>query len=238
MYDDDNNRKYTQKEMGKNMTEMSYYGHSREEMLSLLPQNRRRILEIGCGEGLFSGQISGAEEKWGVEPAEAAASAAKGRLTHVINKLFEEAKHDLPEQYFDLVICNDVIEHMTNHDKFLNDIKEYIAPGGVIVGSIPNVRYHRNLFNVLFAKDWEYTDCGILDRTHFRFFTEKSLRRSLSSAGFVIEELRGINGGIEFGLSKWKLAYSAFAVLSIVLSFGYFSDIKHLQFAFRARPGR
>jgi len=220
------------------MTAISYYGQSREEIMSLIPPNRRRILEIGCGEGLFSEKITGAEERWGVEPNEAAASAAKGRLTRVINKLFDEAKPDLPEQYFDLVICNDVIEHMTNHDKFLNEIKNYIAPGGVIVGSIPNVRYHKNLFNVLFAKDWEYTDSGILDRTHFRFFTEKSLRRSLSSAGFVIEELHGVNGGIEFGLSKWKLAYSVFAVLSIALSFGYFGDIKHLQFAFRARPGR
>jgi len=220
------------------MTEILYYSQSRTEMMSILPPNRRRILEIGCGEGLFSEQINGSEEKWGVEPTEAAASAAKGRLTHVINKFFDEAKSDLPKKYFDLVICNDVIEHMTDHDKFLSDIKDYLAPGGVIVGSIPNVRYHKNLFNVLFVKDWEYMDWGILDRTHFRFFTEKSLRRSLSSAGFVVEELHGINGGIEFGWSKWQLAYSAFAVLSIALSFGYFSDIKHLQFAFRARPSR
>ena len=116
------------------------------------------------------------------------------------------------------------------------EIRKYIAPGGVIVGSIPNVRYHKNLFNLLFAKDWEYMDWGILDRTHFRFFTEKSLRRSLSSAGFEVEDFRGINGGIEFGLSKWKLAYSLFAMLSIALSLGYFNDIKHQQFAFRARP--
>ena len=213
-----------------------YYTQPRPEMLPMLPSARRHILEIGCAEGLFLHSIAGAEEKWGVEPTEPAAAAASAKLTRVINKSFDEAKKELQLSYFDLVICNDVIEHMTDHDSFLLEIRQYIAPGGVIVGSIPNVRYYKNLFNLLFAKDWEYTDWGILDRTHFRFFTEKSLRRSLSSAGFEVEDFRGINGGIEFGFSKWKLAYSLFAILSIVLSLGYFNDIKHQQFAFRARP--
>jgi 2-polyprenyl-3-methyl-5-hydroxy-6-metoxy-1,4-benzoquinol methylase len=184
---------------------------------------------------LFLQSITNAEEKWGVEPTQAAASVAKGRLTHVINKSFDDAKFDLPLNYFDLVICNDVIEHMTDHDAFLMEIKKYIVPGGAIVGSIPNVRYHKNLFNLLFVKDWEYMEWGVLDRTHFRFFTEKSLRRSLSSAGFMVEALQGINGGIEFGWSKWQFGYSAFAALAIALSLGYFNDIKHQQFAFRAR---
>ena len=215
--------------------EISYYSQTRPEMLAMLPPTRRRILEIGCAEGLFSESITGAEEKWAIEPTPEAFAVAKNRLTHVINKNFDEAKPDLPLKYFDVVICNDVIEHMTDHDKFLLDIINYMAPGGVIIGSIPNVRYYKNLFNLLFVKDWEYMDYGILDRTHFRFFTEKSLRRSLSAAGFVVEKLHGINGGIEFGWSKWKLAYSGFAVLSMALSLGYFSDIKHQQFAFRAR---
>ena len=218
------------------MSYQNYYNQSRPEMIRILPEKRQKILEIGCSEGLFSESITDATEKWGVEPSQTAAIIAKSRLTCVINKSFDDAKADLPLKYFDLVICNDVIEHMTDHDEFLSEIKNHIAPGGVIVGSIPNVRFYRNLFNLLFVKDWEYMDSGILDRTHFRFFTEKSLRRSLSSAGFVVEDLRGVNGGLDFGWSKWKLAYSAFATLSIALSLGYFSDIKHMQFAFRARP--
>ena len=202
----------------------------------MLPPVRRRVLEIGCAEGVFLAGIAGAEEKWGIEPTEPAAAVARTRLTRVISKNFDEAKNELPLGYFDLVICNDVIEHMTDHDGFLAEIKKYMAPDGVIVGSIPNVRYHKNLFNLLFAKDWEYVDWGILDRTHLRFFTEKSLRRSLSAAGFEVETFRGINGGIEFGLSKWTLAYSLFALFSIALSMGYFRDIRHQQFAFRARP--
>ena len=69
-----------------------YYTELRPEMLPMLPLVRRRILEIGCAEGLFLGSITGAEEKWGVEPTQPAASAARARLTHVINKSFDDAK--------------------------------------------------------------------------------------------------------------------------------------------------
>ncbi len=48
-----------------------------------------------------------------------------------------------------------------------------------MVGSVPNVRYFKNLFDLLVLRDWDYKDSGVLDRTHLRYFTLKSLRRSL-----------------------------------------------------------
>lgn len=80
----------------------------------------------------------------------------------------------LPDQHFDMVICNDVIEHMVDHDHFLEHIKTKMRPGACIVGSIPNVRHLTALFKLLVAKDWPYSASGILDRTHLRFFTENS----------------------------------------------------------------
>ncbi len=127
---------------------------------------------------------------------------------------------------------------MADHEKFLTEIQEFMTNDGVLVGSIPNVRYYRNLFNLLIAKDWEYVDRGTLDRTHLRFFTEKSLRRSLEKAGLEIEKFQGINGEIEFSLSKWTLAYFVFFVIFQALSLGRARDIRHLQFGFRARLRR
>lgn len=213
----------------------SYYAQSRPEMRAILPPTRRRVLEIGCSEGLFSGGITDAEEKWGVEPTQSSAIKARTQLTRVIDKYFEEAKFDLPKKYFDLVVCNDVIEHMADHEKFLTEIQEFMTNDGVLVGSIPNVRYYKNLFNILIAKDWEYTDSGTLDRTHLRFFTEKSLRRSLEKAGFDIEKFEGINGEVKFGMSKWKIAYFTFYALFRAISMGGAHDVAHLQFAFRVR---
>jgi 2-polyprenyl-3-methyl-5-hydroxy-6-metoxy-1,4-benzoquinol methylase len=207
-----------------------YFGWARDEMRPFLPARCGKVLEIGCGAGRFSGGIADAAEIWGIEPDAGAAEAARSRLGRVINTEFDAALGELPPHYFDTVICNDVIEHMPDHDWFLETIKTVMSPAGVLVGSIPNVRYYRNLFDLVLTKDWEYQDQGILDRTHLRFFTEKSLRRTLRSHGFRIEEMRGINGGI----SRQAPAKGIVACAAIVLSLGYFRDIRHLQFAFRA----
>ena len=204
-------------------------------MLPFVPERRRRVLEIGCGAGVFSSSLTNVEETWGVEPSDAARDAAT-RLHRVIQGTFEDAASALPRGYFDLVICNDVIEHMTDHDAFLDRIRDHIAPDGVLVGSIPNIRYHETLFEILIARDWEYRDSGVLDRTHLRFFTERSLRRAFGRHRYEIEMFRGINGGFRLMRHDVQRRYKLFGIAALVLSLGYFSDIRHPQFGFRIRP--
>lgn len=218
---------------------IGYRSQTRSEMMDFLPPARPglKVLEIGCGNGAFCAAIGPHAELWGVEPFETSATIAKAHLFKVFPTTFEAAKPDLPPHYFDIVICNDVIEHMTDHEAFLRSIQDHMAPGAALVGSIPNVRYHKNLFDLVMARDWQYQDSGILDRTHFRFFTMKSLRRSLERAGFRVERLEGITGGIYFGWNLWALAYNAFAYTLIAVSGGRASDIQYLQIGFRAvRP--
>ena len=160
----------------------NYRSSDRHEMLAFLPERRSTILEIGCGEGRFSASIPGATETWGVEPDERAVALASRRLSHVLQGTFDQVKGRLPQRHFDVIICNDVIEHMTDHDSFLEDIKAFLSPGGALVASIPNVRYYQNLFELIVACDWEYRSSGILDRTHLRFFSERSLRRKSSKS--------------------------------------------------------
>jgi SAM-dependent methyltransferase len=214
----------------------AYYGNRRGEMHTLLPDRRGRILEIGCGEGRFSTAIDNVTELWGVEPDPEAAAVAARSMQRVLTGTYETVQTELPNRYFDLVICNDVIEHMTDHDAFLVAIKQKIAPGGVIVGSVPNVRYFKNLLDLLVLKDWHYKDTGILDRTHLRFFTLKSLRRSLIEAGYGIDVLRGINPNLRFQPDLRHLLYVVFGALVIAGTTGHARDIGCMQIAFRARP--
>ena len=221
------------------------YRQPREEMLALLPAHYRRVLEIGCDEGDFAARLHG--EVWGVEPEAAAATIAAGRLHRVLVGTFEATRAMLPVGYFDLVVCNDVIEHMADHDRFLREIRAHIAPGGVLIGSVPNMRHYRALFELLVLRDWDYRDTGVLDRTHLRWFTARSLRRSLERAGFAIERFQGINGGIRFlppggvaaprrfALARQHLPHALFGWALIVLTLGYWRDIRFMQFAFRVR---
>jgi SAM-dependent methyltransferase len=212
-----------------------YFENKRPEMLPFLPARRRRALEIGCGQGNFIASIDGVEERWGIEPVAVAATAAAARLDRVLAISVEDAFPELPEGYFDLVIANDVIEHLRDHEWFLAATRRYLAPGGVLVGSLPNVRYFHNLCELLLERDWCYRNDGILDRTHLHFFTEKSIRRSLRDAGYTIEAMKPINRfGMMQGGARGRF-YKALAVAAIAGTAGYCRDIAYLQFGFRAR---
>ncbi len=215
----------------------AYYQQQRSDMRGYLPENPRRVLEIGCGEGAFSAGIAGAVEKWGIEPNADAAQVAAGRLDHVLTGRFDAVVDQLPKQYFDLVVCNDVIEHMEDHDRFLREIRQYIAEGGMLVGSVPNMRNYKVLFDLLFLGDWRYQDSGIMDRTHLRFFTHASLRRSLNEAGYRIDVLRGMNGSLSPGRAKWAWPRFLFGCFWIALTLGGARDIIPAQFGFRASLG-
>jgi 2-polyprenyl-3-methyl-5-hydroxy-6-metoxy-1,4-benzoquinol methylase len=202
-------------------------------MQRFVPARRGRVLEVGCSEGRFSNSLPGVDETWGIEPS-AAAEVARSRLTRVYNATFDDVEPELPIAYFDVVICNDVIEHMLDHVGFLKKIKKHIAPGGMIVGSIPNVRYYRVMLQLLLEKDWHYTDSGVLDRTHMAFFTEKSLKKTLEGTGFKITQLVGINTPTSFSGSMRDKTYLTAAYAIAGLTLGYFSDVLQMQFAFQA----
>ena len=219
------------------MTRPAYYQQQRHDMRAYLPENPRRVLEVGCGEGGFSAGIQGAAEKWGIEPNPVAAGVAAGRLDRVLTGRFDDVAGALPRGYFDLIVCNDVIEHMEDHDRFLRDIRAHIAEGGVLVGSVPNMRNYKVLFDLLFLKDWRYQDSGIMDRTHLRWFTKTGLHRSLSESGYDIEILRGMNGSLSPGRAKWAWPRFLFGCLWIGLTLGTARDIIHAQFGFRAKLG-
>lgn len=199
-----------------------YYTNVRTEMLQFIPENCRVILEVGCSGGLFgeSLKINRKAEVWGVEPNIEAASHAAIRLDKVITGEFSTVIPDLPSGYFDCIVCNDVLEHMTDPDQTLKDCKRLLSVQGYLVSSIPNVRYIGNLVELLFRKDWEYKAGGILDRTHYRFYTQKSIIRMFTHSGYRIINCVGINS-----------THSLKTRLLGLLTFGHFTDVKFLEFA-------
>jgi len=80
---------------------------------------------------------------------------------------------------------------------------------------------------------------GILDRTHLRFFTGKSLRRAFIENGYVVEELQGIRSILRDGVTGLSPIQNVAAKLAagvlVGASFGYWSDTQYPQFAFRIR---
>lgn len=212
----------------------SYYLLARPELKPFLPNGieKMRVLEIGCGAGNFKLNIPICTEYWGVEPNLDAAERAGGVLDFIHVGIFPEVEKNLPNDYFDLVICNDVIEHMNDVDFFLSQIKCKMKQNGLIIGSIPNVRFIENILRFLILRDWKYTEWGILDKTHLRFFTGKSLVRLFRDNGYSIVKLHGINPvALKFSSIK-----SFFLNLILVLaSFIFWIDSRYYQFGFQVK---
>ena len=208
-------------------SDTNYHRNFRAEVAAFLPGRYAKVLEIGCGEGRFRANLPAPCEYVGVEPSPAAAQVARGVLDAVHTGTFESVVGNLPDGHFDLVICNDVIEHMPDHDAFLEAIKGKMAPGACLAGSIPNVRWLPNLWGLMVGRDWEYIDHGILDRTHLRFFTERSWRRSLELHGYRVEMLEGITP-LDLGKNPLKRAAKSLLINAVG------ADCRYLQFGWRA----
>ncbi|TAL67906.1 MAG: class I SAM-dependent methyltransferase [Bacteroidetes bacterium] len=199
-----------------------YYESGREEMLEYIPAECHLILEVGCGAGNFGFNLKrrNGAEVWGIEVNQNQANNASKLLDKVVCGDIESVIGNIPDNHFDCIVFNDSLEHLTYPYEILSKIKEKLVNGGLIIASIPNVRFIVNLKELLIDKDWRYRDEGILDNTHFRFFTKKSIIRMFEENDFEIISISGINPTKKF----------IFYVLNFI-SLGLFSDSKYLQFA-------
>jgi len=165
----------------------AYYHHARTEVLELVPPSAHRILDVGCGEGTLGASIRARQsaEVHGVELVPSAAVRARHQLDKVWNSSVEQALPTLPAGYYDCIVAADVLEHLVDPWAVLTALKSKLAPGGSIVSSIPNIQNWGILADLIRGK-WEYQNEGILDRTHMRFFTRKSVEELFWTAGLSI----------------------------------------------------
>src|SRR4029077_4104568 len=212
----------------------SYFEYERAEMLEVIPNHVRRVLDVGCGSGRFGRLVKQerAAEVWGVEPSLRACKEAENGLDHVIHAEFGESL-TLPEKAFDAVVFNDVLEHMTDPWAALAFARQLLSETGVVVASIPSIRHFPTLWRLVVRREWRYQDAGTLDRTHLRFFTRQTIEELFLDAGYQICLLKGIN--TFHSMNGDGRLWRYFRVLNL-LTIGHISDMKFLQYAVRAQP--
>jgi|GEM_PF-1493402 len=175
---------------GKSLT---YYPYSSPEIQALIPSSAKKILDIGCGAGELGKALKERQdcEVTGVEIVPEVADKARENLDKVIVGDIEEIIDDLPENYYDVVIFADVLEHLKNPWKILSQIKTRINAQGIVIISIPNVR-HWSVIKDLLEGRWDYQEARILGKTHLRFFTKQTILEMLDKAGFKVTNLQEI----------------------------------------------
>ena len=205
----------------------NYHKYERPEMLKYLPNRIAKSIEFGCADGLFSKIVKEEfnAECWGVVMNQASVLNSEKVLDKVIFGDAMDVIDSLLADYFDCLICNDFLEHLGYPDLFLDKIRKCMKKDAYLIASFPNVRSASNVFEFLFKKDWKYKETGILDNTHFRFFTMKSLKRFLEENDFEIESFQGIR----------PLSSKGFLFLLLdILTLGYNHDMKYSGIGIRA----
>ncbi len=167
------------------------YRKERGEVIDRIPAGANRILDLGCGAGAMG---RGIRTRWGdvkligIEKDEDRAIEAKAYYDRVILADAGTWTPDFEAESFDAIILADVLEHVDNPSALLKRYVPYLAPHGVLVLSVPNIRYYEVLAGLAEGR-FDYQECGILDRSHLRFFTRKTLVELLESSGLQIETL-------------------------------------------------
>jgi 2-polyprenyl-3-methyl-5-hydroxy-6-metoxy-1,4-benzoquinol methylase len=153
----------------------------------------KRVLDVGCWTGDL-GRVLTARgcEVSGLEIDEEAAEKARADLERVVvaDLDLEPVSRHFPAGSFDAVVFADVLEHLRDPVGVLRDTAPLLSPGGKIVISVPNVT-HGSVRLALLQGRWKYTDTGLLDSTHIRFFNRVGVLELLASAGLSVDDLRG-----------------------------------------------
>ena len=175
-----------------------YYDHPRNELLELFARAPKRLLDVGCGSGATS---AAAKARWpgvetiGIEVVPAAARRAAARVDRLIEGSADAL--DLAAAGLagiDGVLLADVLEHLVDPWGFLARLRAVLAPGAMVVASIPNVA-NLWLLDELAAGRFGYAGSGLLDKTHLRFFTRQTIAALFDGAGYDVRRWERVTDG-------------------------------------------
>ena len=146
----------------------------------------RRLLDVGAADGLLSRQLT--ERGWRVTAIEGDPALAKAGAEACETMLVADLDDEIPALHgaFDAIVYGDVLEHLVDPLRVLVELDRSLGPSGFVIISVPNIA-HLWIRLLLLVGRFDYLDRGILDQSHLRFFTERSLRAMLADAGLSIE---------------------------------------------------
>lgn len=167
---------------------------SRNGLLVELAGRNKTVLEMGCSTGFISRHLAANGcEVTGIEYDPIAAKQAEQFCSRVIVTDLNGDWRESVSGNFDVITFGDVLEHLLDPVSVLSQCRDLLAENGRVIVSLPNVAFLSNRFKLMLGK-WDYTDTGLLDRTHLKFFTLKSAKQMIHDAGFKVESFAPISG--------------------------------------------
>lgn len=148
----------------------------------------QEVLDVGCGEGFFSSTIAKYNQVVGIDfldkPQQSI--AFEHYIKADLENGLQEALNELRQKKFDKVLLPDVLEHLRFPERLLADCHHILkGKNSLLLVSVPNVANITVRVSLLLGQ-WNYTERGILDKTHYRFYTHTSAKRLLEENGYEV----------------------------------------------------
>lgn len=197
------------------------------------------VLDVGSGPGIVAGALAGADGKLVTcldfdADALQEAKQAGAHETHVIDLESPQWTTPIEGKRFDTVILADVLEHLRRPELVLEPLRhEFLRDDGQIVVSVPNAA-HQALVAELLSGNLDYTTTGLIDATHLRWFTRRSITELLERCGFLVTEVHRTHRTVEQTLQAHRLAELPDNARELLAALG--DDAATLQYILRARP--
>lgn len=176
-------------EIKKLIMQYPYYENVRKDVLDLVKKRSyKKILEVGGGEfpTLFSLGAAYGAEIWGVDIYDCRKEGLKFIKGSVEDPTIQS---QLPDEAFDLIVANDVLEHLVDPEGAMRFLRKKLNKDGVCVLSIPNIRQLRAFFYIYIRGTFPRTESGLFDRTHLRWFCKKDVIQLAFENGFRVEKV-------------------------------------------------
>ncbi len=149
-----------------------------------------RILDLGCSSGLLSERLRDiGHEVTGVDVVELA--GVDDRTDQFFRADLNEGIPSEVGSGFDIVLAADVLEHLVNPGALMSQVREVISDDGVALFCVPNIAHWYPRFRSTLGM-FDYDQRGILDSTHLRFFTRRSIRKLVERQGFSVRRIEPV----------------------------------------------
>ncbi len=182
--------------MAKNNLD-NYYLNCNKHLLKNVPAGLDRVLEFGCSGGMLGKTYKedNPDTVWhGIDIHKPAVQHAKKLLDDAwsMNANQLKANKTMQKSQYDALVYGDVIEHLIAPEESLPAHLKLLKKGGKVIICIPNIQ-HWSVMKHVIGGNWTYSDQGILDRTHLRFFTRKSFNTFLARLNLKVIAMERIS---------------------------------------------
>lgn len=175
-----------------------HHGYNLPVISKLIPDGIHKILDAGCGNGYTTNWLTDrGQNVWGCDYSQSGVDMAHKNfpdLTFFQADLIASPPKIVPPGGYDGVISLEVIEHLYDPEKFLQNLWTSIKPGGFLILTTPYHGYVKNM-TLSLVNQWDAHFMVSSVGGHIKFFSPRTLKTMLDNTGFVYQKTKGAGRG-------------------------------------------